>query len=130
MIAQIFSYPLRKRIPEDASVGGNVMNRMQYTFLNFTAYACVLSDIFFLQEDVTCNLSNAMEIFSKILPDFLAFSVKSCRISLINKFDSQFDVLVVSCFGVKVSNIWNFMRLTSLHQIKKRGSETGCGFSR
>ena len=42
----------RKYIREDASVDGYVKNGIWHTLYNFTTYACVLSDIFSLQEDI------------------------------------------------------------------------------
>ena len=42
----------RKCVQEDASGGGNIKKSMSHKFYNVTAYACVLSDTFSLQEDI------------------------------------------------------------------------------
>ena len=60
----------RKCIREDTSVDGIVIKLVSITILNVTAYACVLSDTFSLQEDILVAITRIMRGSIKYLQPF------------------------------------------------------------
>ena len=43
---------IKKLVPEDTRVGGNVKDHMTYTIFNDNAYDSLHSDLFYLQENI------------------------------------------------------------------------------
>ena len=61
----------RKWVQQDTSVGDDVINPGPYTISNVTAYACVPSDPFSLQEDKHRHTINVMIIVRTVDDDYL-----------------------------------------------------------